>query len=74
LSAKGSIEDYQFEISAGLSGKDIPKGQWVIKGQGNDKRLNRVEIVGQLLEGVLKTGASKTGPTMGILHFSVYTF
>jgi translocation and assembly module TamB len=55
LSAKGSIEDYQFEISAGLSGKDIPKGQWAINGQGNDQRLNRVEIVGQLLEGVLKT-------------------
>ncbi|MEN8131438.1 MAG: translocation/assembly module TamB domain-containing protein [Pseudomonadota bacterium] len=55
FSANGSAENYQFKVAIDLSGKDIPKGQWTINGAGNDERLNHFEVVGQTLDGVLKT-------------------
>ncbi len=55
FSADGALDDYQFKLTTDLSGKDIPQGQWTIQGTGNKQSLGHVEVVGQTLDGVLKT-------------------
>ena len=55
FSANGAMDDYQFKLATDLSGKDIPQGQWTIQGTGNKQSLGHVEVLGQTLDGVLKT-------------------
>ncbi len=55
FSANGAMDNYQFKLATDLSGKDIPQGQWTIQGTGNKQSLAQVEVVGQTLDGVLKT-------------------
>ena len=55
FSANGAMDDYQFELATELSGKAIPQGQWTIQGTGNKQSLGHVEVVGQTLDGELKT-------------------
>jgi translocation and assembly module TamB len=55
FSANGAIHNYQFKLATDLSGKDIPQGQWTIQGTGNKQSLAHVEVVGETLDGVLKT-------------------
>ena len=55
FSANGAMDDYQFKLATDLSGKDIPQGQWTVQGTGNKQSLGHVEVLGQTLDGVLKT-------------------
>ncbi len=51
FTAKGTAQDYQFQLAADLQGPQIPKGRWALQGQGSDQALRGVTLNGQTLEG-----------------------
>lgn len=53
LHFSGELQKYQISLQAALEGKQIPKGEWRLTGQGTDKALQTFELSGKALEGTL---------------------
>jgi translocation and assembly module TamB len=49
----GSPAAYRIEIDSHLAGKDIPPGQWELRGEGDDKHFQIAGLAGKLLDGAL---------------------
>jgi len=54
FAAKGTPQDYQFQLAADLQGPDIPKGRWNLTGEGSDQAVRGVKLAGETLEGAIE--------------------
>jgi translocation and assembly module TamB len=54
FAAKGTPQDYQFQLAADLQGPDIPQGRWNLTGQGSDQAVRGVKLNGETLEGAIE--------------------
>ncbi len=54
LQTAGNLKNYQLSLKTGLSGKNIPKSQWQLKGNGNLQAFNLQKLQGNLLSGLVQ--------------------
>lgn len=53
VTLSGTLDNYQFDLKANVSGQQIPAGQWSLSAQGNQQQLLINQLRSELLKGVM---------------------
>jgi translocation and assembly module TamB len=59
-SLSGSLDNYHFNLSTNLTGKQVPAGHWTITAQGNQEALTITKLSSETLEGMLNATGKVT--------------
>ena len=66
LQASGVPDDYRFSLQAKVQGKDVPEGEWNLKGSGNLQQAELETLSGKTLDGqVQANGKVAWQPALG---------
>ncbi len=53
VSLSGTLDDYRLDLTANVSGQQIPAGQWSLSAQGNQQQFIINQLRSELLKGVM---------------------